>query len=51
MIEPTMDKKQPTHPKNVNFSFKKMEESTAQMTTDRAPSGVCVRSGINNDGL
>lgn len=40
IIEPTIHREQPTHPKNVNFSFRKMEDRTAQMTTDSAPSGV-----------
>ena len=31
----------PNQPKNVSFSLRKIEERMAEMTTDRAPSGVC----------
>jgi hypothetical protein len=36
----------PSHPKNVSFSFKKIDERMAQITTERAPSGVYT----NNEG-
>lgn len=37
----TIHSPHPNHPKNVSFSLRKMEDRIAQMTTDRAPSGVC----------
>jgi hypothetical protein len=39
--EQTIHRPQPSHPKNVSFSFKNIEDKMAQMTTDKAPSGVC----------
>lgn len=37
----TIHNAHPTQPKKVRFSFKNIEERIAEITTDRAPSGVC----------
>lgn len=42
ITEPTMHWKHPIHPKKDNFSFRNIEESIAQMTTESAPIGVTI---------
>jgi len=41
-----MHSAQPNQPKNVSFSLRKIEERTAEMTTDRAPRGVWEVMGL-----
>jgi hypothetical protein len=40
IVAPRTHRKQPTFPKKLNRSFKKIDDNTAEMTTDRAPMGV-----------
>lgn len=40
MVAPRMQSKQPSLPKNVRRSLRKIDERIAQITTERAPIGV-----------
>jgi len=44
----TIHSPHPSQPKNVSFSLRKNEDRIAQMTTDRAPSGVYSIGRVRN---
>lgn len=47
IVETIIQRAQPSHPKKVSFSLRKMEDRMAHITTDSAPIGVTISASTN----